>query len=283
MKFTQALCLLSLLIAVGCNNESPDVALPHAKVASISYVGKFTYQNGILISAETEKFLYDNYNNLIASRMYEIDTMYTAYVEDGVVKTKDTVIHTLLTRYSYKWIGGAPKERMLDTLQYNTYYPKHDHPDDQVLVTNLLSAEYYYNNNRLDSVHYASFLNDSNIERRLFEYDERGNISRIYDYYHWRPATISMPYYSEAIIEFEEYDNHPNPYNLLFTQTGVLLPRWETNNFSPNNPIRSKIKLKEDDQWIELTNTWRYLYNDMGLPGTIIINEGTELTIVTYE
>jgi len=82
----------------------------------------------------------------------------------------------------------------------------------------------------------------------------------------------------ETITTFK-YDNHPNPWNLLFKEAGVLLPipGIEQENISKNNPVESSVLAiftGAPMDTVEVSASVTYEYNSGGYPTQAIATGG---------
>lgn len=104
-----------------------------------------------------------------------------------------------------------------------------------------------------------------------FIYDPKGNVSRIHSHTSVNlplPPGVGVPVYNvhDAVADFE-YDNHPNPYNILYKQLGVFIAGWEGVSLSPNNAIAFENRIDMGDgRDLHTSVKYEYEYNSKGLP-----------------
>lgn len=278
-RFIYSLILLTILISCE-NNDEMEVDYSKIRIKSISDVGDFEYKEGRISSIGEEKFIYNSSNQFDHSRIYHLDTVYGYDMntgEYGVISS----IHEKLERYSYIWENKKVVGRLVDSLMDKTI--KDGGIYNLSIMTNMPSAEYHYTGSILDSIVYHKPINDNSVRKVIFEYYDNGNISKLFTFYYYNPIQSFpiIPSYSESVTEFYSYDDKPNPYYLLFKKYGVIFNKLEGRNLSKNNPSSSKIRVKYNDDWLELNNNIDYKYNSNGLPEKIITNKGTmsEITI----
>lgn len=248
------------------------------KISYISGIGHISYEKGLISSIGDEKLIYDKYGHLVASRIHEIDTSFNA-------DSSSWYIYEALEKYSYIWennlIVGIVADSILERSETDTNYF-----NEYSLYTNLPVSVHYYSGIRLDSVGIFNPLNTESKKMIFFEYDEKGNIRRNSEYLS-PPSDPNDPYeyfnysYERSVTEFSGYDNKPNPFNIIFKQLGVIIPALATRNISINNPLASTTNRPFLDTWMQIDNSYEYIYNKDGLPIVIMRNKGESNELTT--
>jgi hypothetical protein len=209
-----------------------------------------------------------------------MDTVYGYDINTGEYGAI-SFIEEKLERYSYIWENDKVVGRLIDSLMDKTI--KEGGIYNLSLETNMPSAEYYYSGDRLDSILYHKPINDKNVRQAIFEYNDNGNLTKVLEYYYYNPTQSfpMQPSYTESVTEFNSYDDKPNPYNLMFEKYGIIFNKLEGKNISKNNPTSSKTRIKYNDDWLEINNSFDYEYDSNGLPTKIISNKGTMSEMIT--
>lgn len=287
MKNFTIVGLFLLTFVFSC--EKPEKGLQpdysNVRIKSISGTGvtnselTFKYTNNRLTSIGKEQFIYDTEGKIIASRTFSSDTSYFMY--EGNV---DTSIYVKLEKYSYRWEGGKVIEKTLDTLMSSAYRNKNNY--SQSLSTNYPPTKYFYANNRIDSIYYGFRKEGDRVTSSRFEYDEAGNIKKITEHtspINTSPTEIPTLIFSDIIYEYE-YDSHPNPFHILWQQTGIVIDKVGSYNISKNNPIKITARVITSGQEQSLFGILNdYEYDSRGLPIKKTLRGPNSITKIIYE
>ncbi len=272
-RFIYSMIIVSTVISCEKNNDI-ELDYSNIRIKSISGIGDFEYEEDKITSIGSEKFVYNSSKQLDYSRIYQMDTVYGYDINTGEYGTI-SFIEEKLEKYSYIWENNRVVGRLIDSLMDKTI--KEGGIYNLSLETNMPSAEYFYSGDRLDSILFHKPINDKNVRKAIFEYNANGNVTKAVEFYYYNPIQ-SFPIqqsYTESVTEFYSYDNKPNPYNLIFEKYGIIFNKLEGKNISKNNPTSSKTRVKYNDDWLEINNSFDYEYDSNGLPTKIISNKET--------
>lgn len=288
MKNTPLLFLVFCLALSACRKE--DVGIKNEKLAAntrIKYIIKkqdsyltkvrdtflFEYEGNRISKLNDFDFFYDNQNRLVQIGKIVGDTSESNYSETFVFYRYDTIF------YNYYRIGDKVMLIKDSVMTERTSYR-----DQQLFSTEYQSnvgaySQIFYKDERVDSIKYGGYEEKSLITNQVkpmsqaFSYDHKGNISRIHSQIPMNfpvPSGVGVPAYSvhDAVADFQ-YDNHPNPYNILYRQLGTFIVGMEEASLSPNNRVTSETRIDMGDGDAIISTEYRYEYNFRGLPVSV--------------
>jgi hypothetical protein len=273
---TAALLLLTALVVAGCRKHTDSAGPAAPRLAYISGVGDLQWQGGKVRSAGLARLSYTG-DRLSGLRREERDTTRTVTGPDTV-----SWISYSLQEYSFRWQGGRIQAARLDTS-----YSFSSSSTGGVSVASSSGTEplkYYYTGDRLDSIVYVE---TTHFDTRLVtdRYDGTGNIATrtILQYPNGTFNQGQLPLPTESLTTFT-YDDHPNPWQLLFSAVGVVLPEMQGHNFSRNNPLSADIDLTPGVAGdAHKAVRWQYRYDAMGYPVSISADDGSAAVTVRYQ
>lgn len=260
--------LMILLLFAGCRKNADSPVYPdHSTIKIKSIVGngqswQFTYDNDLLATINGEKLIYKN-GKLHSSVRVAADTTYIVF--NGPPKDSTQQVFIKKARYSYVWETNQLLKVMADTLLTQQY--TNGKLTNESLNLNIHQASFFYNQQRLDSMASFSAPNpaDYSLISGTFEYDNQENITQETGL---ASFASGIPYPGTPtqlkVSTTYEYDNHPNPFYILYKQIGFP---WRGINqcISKNNPVKTSFttvgSIPLSDQ-----KTIRYEYNGQGLP-----------------
>jgi YD repeat-containing protein len=142
--------------------------------------------------------------------------------------------------------------------------------------TNLLVANYFHVNNRLDSLRLIGTDNEQTTFK--YNYDEFGNISTQRETNYFFNGTFS--WYSEYVYTFK-YDSNPNPHTILYKQMRVPADQLTTVNLSQNNPVLAEVQVLTGNAAGKIyTYRYEYKYNAARFPATVMIHSESLTPII---
>jgi hypothetical protein len=269
------LALAFIIFFSSCQSSSPNEPdFSKVKIASISELGKIEYENQQIKSIAYEIFSWDEKNQLVESTIHRMDSSY-AYPINPETDSQSLITTEFLQKCSYVYENKYPRYKMLDSLLEQT--ARDDTLISMSRKTGLLAEEYFYSDDKLDSIEFHNPTGDNTLKKLIYEYDDYGNISRQIEFRFrdllWSPSLWRL---EKLNIEFTDYDNKPNPFHILYNQAGFIPEKMHGKNFSKNNPLGSKITVIRNGTEMVLNNTYDYNYNSNGLPFEIILNKGSD-------
>jgi hypothetical protein len=157
---------------------------------------------------------------------------------------------------------------------------------NKVYVTTTTTNHYFYSNNKLDSIHSVgglnSYVTDSNRKTIIFNYGADGEIVSKIEKTPISTLLLGNTAYEVRETEYE-YDNHPNPFYLLYRQNGLFLKQLEDFNFSIHNPIKQTTTITTDTGITKSSVNIYYEYNELGLPTKIQHGSSPIATTIEYQ
>lgn len=274
------LCAVLLLVA-GCRKEDSTPPAPSRNLTAVSGVpgfGSFSYQDGLLTGAGGYQITYQD-GQIAGMRREWRDTGWVISVADST----SWISHSV-TRYSFRLLEqGEVRACTLDSSFQESGSP--GSPASVSLYSEPDASAYFYHGDRLDSVVYVMATPGSLIREIINAYDGKGNIrtQTVFMYPHNLLPGQPLPAHTNVSVTTFEYDHHPNPWNLLFRQTGVLLPGLELYNISQNNPVRSTSVVELGNQEIRVESTYHYVYDAEGYPVKATSSAGGSVLTFTYD
>lgn len=257
------LLLTALTVAVaGCqkhDGNSPSAQSP--TVTYISTLGDITYQGAKLSTIGHYQLLYDDNQRLVGLRRE--DSVSSPSVNPADL---DPLIAKTLIRYSFIWKDGKIAASNLDSMLSVEIRGGKVMSEDG--MTDSPYSIYFYSGNRLDSILFLTYTDQNHPKKTIFEYGHDGNISKETSTFFPQVSYPSLPALKpvKTIATFR-YDRHPNPWNRLVKQAGVILPIvLEGHNISKNNMIESDVAFIFPDDTINVQASKTYTYNSAGYP-----------------
>ena len=188
-----------------------------------------------------------------------------------------------LQEYSFRWQGGRIQAARLDT-----FYSFISSSTGTVSVGSSSGSDplkYYYTGDRLDSIVYEE-ATPLGIRLVTDRFDGKGNIATRTTFQYPPNGTViqgQLPLPAESLTTFT-YDDHPNPWQLLFAAVGVVLPEMQGHNFSRNNPLSADIDLTPGVAGdARKAVRWQYRYDATGYPVSISADDGSPSVTVRYQ
>lgn len=178
----------------------------------------------------------------------------------------DPLIVKRLIRYSFIWKDGKIAASNLDSmLTVETRGGKVVSEDG---LADSPYGIYFYSGQRLDSILFITYTGQDHPKKTIFEYGHDGNISKETDIFYPQVSYPSLPGPKPAkTIATFKYDHHPNPWNLLVKQAGVILPGvLEGHNMSKNNVTETDLEVIYPGDTVNIRISKTYTYNSAGYP-----------------
>ena len=269
MKKLICILTITLLFIFSCKKKDPSlVGYSKIRITSISGIGDFVYKDDKLLSVGNEILIYDHQGKLIGNRLSKIDTM--VRLDSTIIKQSEIGL--------YIWGNNKIKGRVLDTLLSSITHINQN-PSSLInpswsLTTNYLANKYFYTAERLDSISNFGYSNIQTSYNELFIYNNDGEIIKIKTKFPNSQGPFPYHPISRNYDTEIEYDTHPNPFNLIYQETGVILNNLKDFNFSIHNPVKRKVTISDNGTPLEIINYIYYEYNNSGLPVKIIFNRG---------
>ena len=269
MRIFFPILLLLLLTFPSCKKHDGDIIPDYSsiKIKSITLPFNqkvnFLYKGDKINKIGNTNLIYNEKNILIKSKDLEVKNIENIVIQIG--SSKNDTIKTIVTDSTLdvkKYINDGQQivGIIIDTLYNNSYNPFYI----KSRKVGLPYANFYFNNH-IDSVKY--FLNEVPITTR-FSYDEKNNIIKEISY-----EGNFYPGYNLNNFEIKKtFDSGINPFYVLYKQLGVVFPIFEKYDFSPNNPLTSSKAYTINNNVINKTTNYRYIYNNRNLPTEIIIS-----------
>jgi hypothetical protein len=286
--------LLGALLAFGCHKGASDITPSTRRIAYLSGVGDLPWNGGTLESVAGFRLSYSG-GRLAILRREKHDTTVTVTGSDT-----DTQFDYALVRYSVEWENGKIHAVNLDTSYAIVTSPPKLGPGglnpggllSESFASGGRAFTYFYTGNRLDSAMHAETVPGSYVV--IYDrYDGAGNVLTETAYHYpysgslifgTLPPGSQFPLPTESVTTFT-YDDHPNPWGMLLTRTGMVLPGMETHNFSRNNPLTAEIDLTPGmaTGGLHQTVSWQYEYDSQGYPVTITSSATNDVVRVRYQ
>lgn len=288
----KAWALIGLLFLISCSKDrdsEPDIS--RIKIASVSGIGDFTYQNDRLVAIGNERFHYDEAGHISGSRIYQIDTS-RVYMQVEGQPYNPTLIERI-ERSSFLRDAGLVSMRIIDTLQSRSY-SKLGSPDpldprySYSLTTGLLAEKFFYKGALLDSISRVGYNNQTSNYAAKLHYNEQGDVVKITENIESSSSPFgSFSWLTKTQNEIEiAYDDKPNPFYYLYRETGMVLNKVKQFNFSQHNPVLIKTKSTTAGQsTLSFEQQIAYEYNAHGLPVKIKEQHpfGQKVTTISYK
>lgn len=286
MKNTLLLFLTFCIVFSSCHKE--EVAIKNERLAANtrikyiiheqdSYLAKvrdtfaFRYEGNRISGLNDFEFAYDNQNRLVQIGKIVADTSQIISSVNSVFYRYDTIF------YNYYWSVDKVMSIKDSVMTGRSSYVDQQLTSSEYQQYVSTYSQIFYKDGRIDSIDYNGFEKQSLITNdpkpifQAFNYDQKGNVSRIHSQVSVNlplPPGVGVPVYNvnDAVADFE-YDNHPNPYNILYMQLGVFIAGWEEVSLSPNNTLASETRINMGDgRKLNTSVKYEYEYNSKGLP-----------------
>lgn len=262
-----ALIPLLLFFVSGCKNDK-GLEPQLIKILYIQSLGDLIYENDLLTSMGNNIFRYDDRYRLNAIIKSRIDTSYSWFGEE-----KNIHIREYYFQYGFVWEGTTVQGIKIDSTFFQS--SSNGIPRWPSYSTNIPLVSFFHTGNKLDSIvcHAPSELNG--ISKIFFEYDNKNRIIRKTSHGLTSRPPFSFPVKYIQIDSSFEYDDYNNPYHLLYTQLGTLLPELIFDNFSPSNPLKHTTFYKEGSLEHNYEINYSYTYNAQRYPTQIVTTVGS--------